>query len=97
MPFLVAEDPDITQFKKLALAIEPYIDILEIGIPFSDPIADGPTIQKANVRAFYNGINTKLAFNFYFGILLKKKKKEILNISSFKLKKCEDYTWNHVS
>ena len=61
MPFLVAGDPDIEQFKKLALAIEPHCDILEIGIPFSDPIADGPTIQEANVRAFTAGINTKLA------------------------------------
>ncbi|MFX0072823.1 MAG: tryptophan synthase subunit alpha [Candidatus Hermodarchaeota archaeon] len=63
MPFLVAGDPDIEQFKKLALAIEPYIDILEIGVPFSDPIADGPTIQEANVRAFNAGINTDLALN----------------------------------
>ena len=63
MPFLVAGDPDIIQFKKLALAIEPYIDILEIGVPFSDPIADGPTIQEANVRAFNAGINTKLALD----------------------------------
>ncbi len=61
MPFLVAGDPSIEQFKKLALTIEPYCDILEIGIPFSDPIADGPTIQEANVRAFTVGINTKLA------------------------------------
>lgn len=63
MPFLVAGDPDIKQFKKVALAIEPYSDILEIGIPFSDPIADGPTIQEANVRAFNAGINTKLALD----------------------------------
>jgi len=63
MPFLVAGDPNIKQFKKLALAIEPHIDILEIGIPFSDPIADGPTIQEANVRAFKEGINTKLALD----------------------------------
>jgi len=61
MPFLVAGDPKINQFKKLALAIEPYCDILEIGIPFSDPIADGPTIQEANTRAFNAGINTKMA------------------------------------
>jgi len=61
MPFLVAGDPNIEQFKKLALVIEPHCDILEIGIPFSDPIADGPTIQEANVRAFIVGINTKLA------------------------------------
>ena len=61
MPFLVAGDPDIEQFKRLAFAIEPYFDILEIGIPFSDPIADGPTIQEANTRAFNAGINTKRA------------------------------------
>jgi len=61
MPFLVAGDPNVEQFKRLALAIEPYCDILEIGIPFSDPIADGPTIQEANTRAFGAGINTILA------------------------------------
>lgn len=61
MPFLVAGDPNIDEFKRLAFAIEPYVDILEIGIPFSDPIADGPIIQKANVRAFKAGINTKVA------------------------------------
>ena len=61
MPFLVAGDPNIDQFKKLAKIIEPYSDILEIGIPFSDPIADGPTIQEANVRAFNAGVNTKVA------------------------------------
>ncbi|MBN1802815.1 MAG: tryptophan synthase subunit alpha [Candidatus Lokiarchaeota archaeon] len=63
MPFLVAGDPNIEQFKKLCLAIEPYADILEIGIPFSDPIADGPTIQAANTRAFKTGINTAVALN----------------------------------
>ena len=61
MPFLVAGDPDVDQFKRLVLAIEPYSDILEVGIPFSDPIADGPTIQEANTRAFNAGINTKRA------------------------------------
>ncbi len=63
MPFLVAGDPHIEEFKRLALAIEPHADILEFGIPFSDPIADGPTIQEANVRAFNAGINTKLALD----------------------------------
>lgn len=63
MPFLVAGDPNIDEFKKLVLKIEPYSDILEIGVPFSDPIADGPTIQEANVRAFNAGINTTLALD----------------------------------
>ena len=61
MPFLVAGDPNINEFKNLIEKIEPYVDILEIGVPFSDPIADGPTIQEANVRAFNAGINTKVA------------------------------------
>ncbi|MHA1783704.1 MAG: tryptophan synthase subunit alpha [Promethearchaeota archaeon] len=63
MPFLVAGDPDIEEFKRLAFAIEPYCDMLEIGIPFSDPIADGPTIQEANMRAFKAGTNTPRALN----------------------------------
>ncbi|KKL99652.1 hypothetical protein LCGC14_1812260, partial [marine sediment metagenome] len=61
MPFLVAGDPNIDEFKNLIEKIEPHVDILEIGVPFSDPIADGPTIQEANVRAFDAGINTKVA------------------------------------
>ncbi len=61
MPFLTAGDPNIDQFKKLVKVIEPHLDILEIGVPFSDPIADGPTIQEANQRAFEAGINTKVA------------------------------------
>ena len=61
MPFLVAGDPNIDEFKILVEKIEPYSDIIEIGLPFSDPIADGPTIQEANVRAFNAGINTKVA------------------------------------
>ncbi|TFF88812.1 MAG: tryptophan synthase subunit alpha [Promethearchaeota archaeon] len=61
MPFFVVGDPNINQFKKLIKNIEPYADIIEIGIPFSDPIADGPTIQEANHRAFKAGINTDVA------------------------------------
>ncbi|MFX1276331.1 MAG: tryptophan synthase subunit alpha [Promethearchaeota archaeon] len=63
MPFLVAGDPSIDEFKNLVEKIEPYADILEIGVPFSDPIADGPTIQEANVRAFSAGINTSVALD----------------------------------
>jgi tryptophan synthase alpha chain len=63
MPFLVAGDPNIEEFKRLVFKIEPYVDFLEIGIPFSDPIADGPTIQEANVRAFNAGINTRIALD----------------------------------
>ncbi len=63
MPFFVAGDPSIDEFKNIIKKIEPYADIIEIGIPFSDPIADGPTIQEGNVRAFKAGINTKVALD----------------------------------
>jgi len=63
MPFLVCGDPSIEQFISMIKKIDPYIDILELGVPFSDPIADGPTIQEANMRAFDAGINTKIALD----------------------------------
>ncbi len=63
MPFLVCGDPSIEQFTSLVKKIDPHIDILELGIPFSDPIADGPTVQEANMRAFEAGINTKVALD----------------------------------
>ncbi len=63
MPFLVCGDPSIEQFISLVKKIDPFIDILELGIPFSDPIADGPTVQEANMRAFEAGINTKIALD----------------------------------
>ncbi len=74
MPFLVAGDPSIEQFKKLVEKIEPHVDIIEIGVPFSDPIADGPTIQEANVRAFKAGINTKVALDAIKDIRVKTEK-----------------------
>ena len=63
--FIVIGDPgykislEIT--KKI---IEAGADILELGLPFSDPIADGPTIQAADVRALNSGINTDKVFEF---------------------------------
>jgi tryptophan synthase alpha chain len=63
MPFLVCGDPSIEKFISIVEKIDPYIDILELGIPFSDPIADGPTVQEANMRAFEAGINTKVALD----------------------------------
>ena len=47
-------------------------DIIEIGIPFSDPMADGPTIQRSSQRAIKSKINLKKIFNMTKGFRKKK-------------------------
>lgn len=62
IPFFVIGDPDFdTSVVIIKAAIDAGADILELGIPFSDPIADGPTIQKADIRAMNNGMNVARA------------------------------------
>jgi tryptophan synthase alpha chain len=56
IPFLTAGDPDLDATQSLVLALaESGADLIEIGIPFSDPLAEGPTIQRANERALRSG------------------------------------------
>ena len=65
IPFFVIGDPDFdTSFEIVKAAIDAGADILELGVPFSDPIADGPTIQKADIRALRAGMNVKKALEF---------------------------------
>lgn len=57
IPFFVLGDPDYdVSLAVIKTAIDAGADILELGIPFSDPIADGPTIQKADIRALNAGM-----------------------------------------
>ncbi len=52
IPYIMAGDPDLAATKQLILAMEKAgCDILELGAPFSDPLADGPVIQKAALRS----------------------------------------------
>ncbi len=54
--YLTIGDPDLEISKKIALAaIDAGADVLELGVPFSDPLADGPVIQRASERALRNG------------------------------------------
>jgi len=65
IPFFVIGDPDFdTSLEIVKTAIDAGADILELGIPFSDPIADGPTIQKADIRARNSGITVAKAREF---------------------------------
>lgn len=65
IPFFVLGDPDYdTSLAVVKAAMDAGADVLELGIPFSDPIADGPTIQKADVRALRSGMNTHKACEF---------------------------------
>ncbi len=55
IPYLMAGDPDLATTKTLILEMEKAgCDVIEIGAPFSDPLADGPTIQKAAIRSLKN-------------------------------------------
>jgi len=57
IPFITAGDPDLQTTKALILEFEKRgADIIELGIPFSDPIADGPIIQASYYRALVRGI-----------------------------------------
>ena len=60
IPFITAGDPDLEVTAKLVLALaEAGADLIELGVPFSDPMADGPTIQAASERALAAGTTLK--------------------------------------
>lgn len=60
IPFITAGDPDLSVTRELAWAFEAAgADLLELGVPFSDPLADGATIQRASQRALENGVTLK--------------------------------------
>ena len=62
--YLVAGDPDLDSTLELMhLFVRSGVDIIEIGVPFTDPIAEGPTIQKAHDRALKKDISLDLIIN----------------------------------
>ena len=63
IPFFTCGDPDLETTEQLVLAAaEAGADLIELGIPFSDPTAEGPVIQGANMRALAGGVTTDLIF-----------------------------------
>lgn len=64
IPFVTGGDPDLETTKKLLIAMqEAGADLIEIGLPFSDPIAEGIVIQEANERALSAGCTTDRLFD----------------------------------
>lgn len=61
--FVTAGDPNLETTKELVLEMEKSgADLIELGVPFSDPIAEGPTIQKASLRALQGGVTLTKIF-----------------------------------
>ena len=62
MPFIVGGDPDFKTSLKIVKTLCQNCDFLEVGFPYSDPLADGPTIQAADMRALRSGATPDLVF-----------------------------------
>lgn len=64
IPFITCGDPDLeTTAKVVRAAAANGADLIELGIPFSDPTAEGPVIQGANIRALSGGVTTDKVFD----------------------------------
>ena len=64
IPFIMAGDPDLETSRELAIEAEQQgADIIELGIPYSTPLADGPTIKEAGQRSLKQGTNLNDIFN----------------------------------
>ena len=64
IPFITCGDPDLeTTAAAVRAAVANGADLVELGIPFSDPTAEGPTIQGANLRALKGGVTTEKIFS----------------------------------
>ncbi len=69
IPFITAGDPDLETTKELLTAMqEAGADLIEIGIPFSDPVAEGPVIQEADLRALESGTTTDKIFDMVMSV-----------------------------
>lgn len=65
IPYIMAGDPNLERTRELVGILEECgADIIELGVPFSDPLADGPTIQKAAQRAIGEGVTLGKVIEF---------------------------------
>lgn len=64
IPFITCGDPSLEVTEEIVYAmVDAGADLIELGIPFSDPTAEGPVIQEANIRALSGGVTTDKVFD----------------------------------
>ena len=69
MPFVTAGDPDIATTREVLLGLrDANVDLIELGFPYSDPIADGPVIQASYTRALDNGLTVQQILDLMEGL-----------------------------
>ncbi len=92
--FVSANDPNYNTSKQIILNLPIFgVDIIEIGLPFSDPMADGPIIQRSSLRGIKSGFNLNKTFDLISFFRCKDKKTPIVlmgyfnTISQFGIKK----------
>ena len=66
--FITCGDPDLETTAEAVSAVKAGADLIELGIPFSDPTAEGPVIQAASIRALKGGVTTDKIFDFVRGL-----------------------------
>jgi tryptophan synthase alpha chain len=57
IPYITAGDPDLASTEQLLITLAQHATLIELGVPFSDPMADGPVIQRASERALKNNLS----------------------------------------
>ncbi len=84
LSYMVAGYPDLeTSYRAFEILLENGSDMIEIGFPFSDPVADGPTIQEAHTIALQKGITHKDIFDISKSLKTKYKDKPFLLMTYF--------------
>lgn len=68
MPYVMGGYPSLAASADLVRALAPYADMIELGIPFSDPLADGATIQAAGQRALESGVRPEQVIDLAAGL-----------------------------
>src|SRR6476659_8533109 len=82
IPYITAGDPDLKTSLELVLALDRAgADIIELGVPFSDPIGDGPVIQRATERALKS--HTTLRDILQLGVDIRKRSQVPMLIMSY--------------